>query len=91
MAKTKEMVSDFRVQIKIMKLELDLSKLSPTTRREVISSLRDILWKHSGEISYDLKEWTNKNSDAYNEMFQWSEEAARIAKQVTAFSKDNKL
>lgn len=74
-----------------MKLELDLSKLSPTTRRELIFSLRDILLKHSREISYDLKEWTNKNSDAYNEMFQWSEEAARIATQVNIFSKDNEL
>lgn len=74
-----------------MKLELDLSKLSPSTRHGVISSLHTILRKYSNEISYDISQWNNKDSDAYNEMFQWSEEAARMAKQVIAFSKDNKL
>ena len=85
------MASDFRVQIKIMKLELDLSKLSPATRHGVISSLHTILQKYSNQIAYDISQWNDKDGDAYNEMLQWSEEAARMARQVTAFSKDNKL
>ena len=55
-------------------MNIDFSKLSPTTRHNLFYEMKRVLSTEAGVISWDLNEFDgDKNSDYYKEMTNWKE------------------
>jgi hypothetical protein len=76
-----------------VKLELDLSGLSPTTRRNVLDAIERSLSKDWRDITRDLKGFwadVDDNNESKQQMLGWQKAAQELWDRVSDFRKSER-
>jgi uncharacterized protein YutD len=71
-----------------MKLELDLSALSPTTRRNVLDAIEKSLSKDWGDITWDLKGFwkgVDDGNESKQQMLGWQKAVRELRDYVVEY------